>query len=108
MKCLYCDDSYIDRKSKGLPKCNKCKVLYFFNEKTHKIREVVFFVNINDEFSYRVDHNIEDNKTLIYSITIEGKYVKMKVIFSTELFNITPHNAEKFFRNKLKLYQLFS
>lgn len=108
MKCFYCNNGKVDRGNRGLPKCNKCEALYYFESKSDQIREVIFFVIIDDEHSYRIDHRFEDNRTLIYKISIEGKYVRMKVIFSADLFDINPHNAEHFFKNKLKLYQLFS
>lgn len=109
MKCFYCSNSKIDRKRRGIPRCDECGCHYLFNNKnTNQVREIIFFVNIDEKDSYRVDNSFEDNTTRIYKISMDGKYIKMKIIFSTELFDITPHNADHFFKKKLKLYQLFS
>jgi len=108
MKCLYCEDGSVAREKIGLPKCNKCKALYYYNNRSDELREIIFFVTVNDKDNYRIDHNFEDNSTLIYEISVEGKYIKMKIVFKSERFNLTPYNAQSFFKNKLKLYQLFS
>jgi len=108
MKCLYCKDNEINREEYGLSKCNKCKSLYFFKNKSDKIREITFFTTIDNKYSYRVDHNFENCKTIIYNLTIDGEFINMKIIFNADLFDLTPHNAQSFFKNKLKLYQLFS
>lgn len=107
MNCIYCNNGFVNRKKRSLPRCNKCKAIYYINDDTQKIREIIFFATVNNS-EYRIDHKFEDNITIIYEISIEGKFVKMKPVLSTEILNVNPLNADHFFKNKLKLYQLFS
>jgi len=112
VQCLICKKLFLLHHTTRADYCPHCETFYAMGKYgiEEPVLTLVTYCIVVDNFRYRIEQHIEENKTVFQKIRhplfAKSKWKTLLTLNHLKFFS--PDEAEYFVKNKLKLYMVFS